>query len=461
MPATFDSALLRGLYSTQAMRAVFDDTSQVDYFLEVERALARVQGRAGMIPLAAADAIDQDAQLDRVDFAKYERDVAAVGYPIAPLVEQIVGMTRDGLGQYAHYGATTQDIMDTALALQLRDAFTLVGRDLDDVAAALAEQADRHRETLMVGRSQLQHALPVTFGYKAATWLSAVDYHRRQLPRIVQDTCLVQLGGAVGTLASLGDSGLGIRVQLADELELADSTITWHTTRERIANAISFLGVLTGTLAKIGTDLVLLAQTDVDEISEPSTAAGVSSTMPQKRNPIAPQVMITSAKIVRGQVDQMLEALVQDHERGTGTWALEWFAIPTAFLATSGSLTQASTTIRGLEPKPDNMLANLAATDGLIMAEAIQMALAPTVGRAQAHDLVHQATTGSEHTSFEEALTNNPEITEHLTAERIRELMDPSTYLGTSQAMITRVLDEHAHTNTQTRVQRRHNSPSG
>jgi 3-carboxy-cis,cis-muconate cycloisomerase len=444
MPSTpFDSTLFRDFFGTPAMRAVFSDEALVGRYLEVEAALARVQAKLGIIPEQAAREIAAKARTEAIDVARLKTETERVGYPILPLVRQIAERCADGLGEYAHWGATTQDIMDCAVVLQVRDALAIVQADLIAVADALAKLAGSHRDTAMVGRTHLQHALPITFGYKAAVWLAAIDRHRERLSELRPRALVAEFGGAAGTLASLGDKGLEVRQGLARELDLDEPIITWHVMRDGLAEAVTFLGLVTGTLGKIAFDIMLMMQNEVAETFEPfAPGRGSSSTMPQKRNPISCELILAAAKGVRQQVGLMLDAMVQDHERATGPWHAEWLAIPESFLLTASALHQARFLLEGLEVDKDRMYANLGLTGGLIVAEAVMMALAPKLGRQRAHDIVYDACRQSldEKVPFLDILKAERDITAHLSDADLAALVDPANYTGLAGEMVDQVL---------------------
>lgn len=438
-----DSLIYRDMFGTEPMRRVFADETYLQHCLEVEAALARVQARLGLIPPAAADEIGAKARIEMLDLAALKSRTERVGYPILPLVEQIVAAAKDGLGEYAHWGATTQDIMDTALVLQLREALDLIEADLDAIADALAGLARAHRDTAMAARTHLQHALPTTFGLKAAVWLSSIARHRARLAELRPRVLVGQFAGAAGTLASLGADGLAVHDGLMAELGLGRPAIAWHVARDGLAEAVGFLGLVTGSLAKIATDIMLLMQTEVAEAFEPFAAGrGASSTMPQKRNPIGCELILAAAKGVRAQVGLMLDAMVQDHERATGPWHAEWLALPQACILSAGALAQARAMLEGLEVDPERMAANLDMTGGLIVTEAVMMALAPHLGRQRAHDLVYdacRATAAGQ--DLRVALAAIPEIAAHLDAAELARLTDPANYTGLAGQMIDRLLD--------------------
>jgi 3-carboxy-cis,cis-muconate cycloisomerase len=440
----FDSAIFRDTFATPAMRAVFSDESVVRRYVEVEVALAAAEARAGVIPQEAADTIRHRARPDAVDLAKLKAETDLVGYPIVGVVHQLAGQVGDA-GRYVHWGATTQDIMDTATVLQVREALALVEADLEAIEAALAALAARHRGTVMAGRTHLQHALPVTFGYKAAVWLAMIRRHRRRIAELKPRVLVGQFAGAAGTLASLGERGLAVHDALMDELGLARPDAPWHVARDGLAETVSLLGLVTGSLAKIGTDVMLMMQTEVAEAFEPFVEGrGSSSTMPQKRNPISCELIVAAARVVRAQVGLMLDAMLADHERATGPWHLEWVALPQAFLAASGALRQLRFMLEGLIVDAGRMRRNLDLTGGLIVAEAVMMALARHTGRGAAHDIVYGACRAAldNGTTLLAELERRPEVTQHLPPARLAELTDPVNYLGSVPAMIDRVLGE-------------------
>jgi 3-carboxy-cis,cis-muconate cycloisomerase len=373
-----------------------------------------------------------------------KRETETVGYPILPLVRRFAELSGKE-GRYVHWGATTQDIMDTAAVLQVREGLDLVEADLAEVREHLAALARRHRDTPMAGRTHLQHALPITFGFKAAVWLYALDRNAGRLAQLRPRTLLVQFGGAAGTLASLGsgEKATATRAELARELGLGDPPITWHVVRDGFAETVQFLALLTGALAKIAFDLMLMSATEFGEVAEPFLPGrGSSSTMPQKQNPISCELILAAAKLLRQHAGLMLDALVSDFERATGPWHAEWAALPEAFGYASGALKQARFLLGGLQVFPARMARNLGMTHGLIVAEAVMMRLAPVLGRNEAHDLVYDAcrrAIESDRPLFD-VLCEMPQVLTPLGAERLRALCDPKNYLGAAPEMVDRVL---------------------
>ncbi len=311
------------------------------------------------------------------------------------------------------------------------------------MSAALVVLAQRYRETAMPGRTHLQQALPITFGYKCAVWLSMLDRHAVRLRELKPRVLVAQLGGAAGTLASLGDKGLDVRREFAAELKLGDPPITWHVARDALAETVNLLALITGSLGKIGLDVMLLMATEIAEVFEPFAAhRGASSTMPQKRNPISSEILLANAKAVRQHAGLMVDAMIQDFERATGPWHAEWIAVPESFILTAGSLAQAKFMLEGLVVDESRMRQNLELTQGLIVAEAVMMGLAPHLGRQQAHDLVYQACRDAlaQKRALFLVLMENPAVSDVMSAQRVRALCEPASYLGTAPAMVDQVV---------------------
>jgi 3-carboxy-cis,cis-muconate cycloisomerase len=444
MPATaLDSLIFRDIFSTEAMRRVFSDEQRTAYYLEIEAALARVQGRLGIIPANAAREIEAKCRIENIDLEKLKTQTERIGYPILGVVQQLVGICADELGEWCHWGATTQDITDTAAVMQIRAALDLVETDMEAIATALAALARRYRDTPMAGRSNLQQAVPITFGFKAATLLAAFQRHRARLKELRPRVLVGEFAGAAGTLSSLGADGLKVQAALMAELALGEPEIAWHTVRDRIGEVGGFLAMLTATCGKIAMDVKLLMQTEVAEVFEPFAAGrGSSSTMPQKRNPVSSLYIHATAALVRQQAAALFEAAVADHERSTGPWEIEWIALPEIFLLSAGALAQTRSLVEGLQVDATRMRHNLDLTHGAIVSEAVMMGLGPHLGRQRAHDLVYDicrevAATG---TPMIDLLARNAEISAHLTRGELESLVDPARYVGLAGEMVDRVL---------------------
>jgi 3-carboxy-cis,cis-muconate cycloisomerase len=443
-PATtvLDSVLFRDAFGTPRMRGVFSDRALIGRYVEVEIALAKAEAKCGVIPIEAADVIAKQANGSTLDLDALREETDNVGYPILPLVHQLARQCGEA-GRYVHWGATTQDIMDTAVVLQLREALGLIDQDISALRQILADLSQRHRDTPMAGRTHLQQALPVTFGYKTSIWLAMFDRHAERLQQLKPRVLVGQFAGAAGTLASLGDKGFEVQRAFCEELGLGIPSSTWHVARDGFAEAINFLALVTGSLGKIATDIMIMASTEFAEVYEPFVKGrGASSTMPQKRNPISSELMLAAAKAVRQHAGLMLDATIQDFERATGPWHAEWIAIPESFVLTAGALHQAKFVLGGLIVDDAQMARNLDISRGLIVAEAVMMGLAPELGRQDAHDVVYDACrrANEEKTSLRDALLSDPKITARIDRPTIERLTSPGNYLGLAPQMVDRVL---------------------
>ncbi len=437
-----DGPILGTLYGSDPMRAVFDEAAYFQRMLDVEAALARVQARLGLIPAAAAARITEVARYELLNPAVLAAQARNVGYPVLGLVAELSRVAGEH-GGWTHWGATTQDIMDSATVLQARAGLALIGAEIAALRDALLAQAARHRDAVMAGRTHLQQALPTTLGLKCATWAMPFIAHAERLAQLRPRVERISFGGAAGTLASLGPDGVAVMEGLAAELGLAAPAAPWHVCRDGLAEAVCFLGLVAGSLAKFATDIILLAQTEVGEVAEPYVAGrGASSTMPQKRNPIASEYIHAAARGVQALVPLMLGAMAQDHERGTGPWQAEALAIPQAFVLTHGALIHARTIAEGMVADPARMRANLDITGGMIVAEAVMMGLAPMLGRGEAHHVVKHAcdVALAERIPLAATLARAPEVAARLDPAAIARLTDPAGYLGSAGAFIDRVL---------------------
>jgi 3-carboxy-cis,cis-muconate cycloisomerase len=441
-----DSFLFRDAFGTPAMREVFSDFSVLGRYAEVEIALARAEARCGVIPAQAAEAIAKRTDVAALDFDLLRRETDIVGYPILPLVQQMVKQCGEA-GRYVHWGATTQDIMDTALVLQVRAGLDIIEKDILALRGILADLSRRYRDTPMAGRTHLQQALPVTFGYKTAIWLAMFDRHAARLQQLKPRVLIGQFAGAAGTLASLGDKGFDVQKALCEELGLGIPVSTWHVARDGLAEVVNFLALVTGSLGKIALDIMIMASTEFAELYEPFVKGrGASSTMPQKRNPISSELMLAASKAVRQHAGLMLDAMVQDFERATGPWHAEWIAIPESFVLTAGALHQAKFALQGLVVDEKQMAKNLGISRGLIVAEAVMMGLAPAIGRQEAHDVVYDACrlANEKNMTLADALSADPQVSARIDRATIERLTSPNNYLGLAPEMVDRVLTASA-----------------
>jgi 3-carboxy-cis,cis-muconate cycloisomerase len=437
-----DSRFLGSLFSTPEMKDVFSDNATLARYTETEVALALAESKLGLIPADAAKTIAERAHSIALDMDRLERETHNVGYPILPLVHQLAEGLGDA-GKFLHWGATTQDIMDTALVLQIRAGLDLVEADLRGVAAQLRRLSAEYRDTPMAGRTHLQHALPVTFGLKTAIWLGMVERNLERLQQLRPRVLVGQFAGAGGTLASLGTRGLEVQVAMMAELKLGVPETTWHTARDGLAETAQWLGLVTTSLAKMALDVSLMMANEFGEVFEPFVQGrGASSTMPQKRNPISCEVMIGAAKTVRHLAGLALDGAVQDFERATGPWQAEWVALPEAFLHTAGAVSQALFMLTGLEVDTQRMRQNLDSTGGLIVAEAVMMGLAPALGRNEAHDVVYAACRVAleQKRTLADVLKADDSVTRLVSLAQIDAMCEPTNYLGCAGQMVDKAL---------------------
>jgi 3-carboxy-cis,cis-muconate cycloisomerase len=434
------------MLSSAAMRAICDDVACLQNMLDFEAALARAEAATGVIPASAAGPITDACKAGAFDLVALAQAATRSGNLAIPLVKALtanVAKADAEAARYVHWGATSQDVIDTATVLTLRAGIDALLADVGRAVAGFAGLARQHRTTPVVARTWLQHALPMPFGLKLAEYAAALHRSRGRLQRLRTEALALQFGGAAGTLAALGDKGLLVAEKLAQELELPLPDAPWHTHRDRIAEAASALAILAGTCGKIARDVQLMMQTDVAEAFEPSgEGRGGSSTMPHKRNPVAAATALGAAMMAPNLAATIFAAQIQDHERSAGPWHAEWPTLPGLLLVTSGALSGIVDIAEGLEVDAARMRVNLDATNGLIMAEAVTMALAAKIGKSEAHHLVEaaskQAVAGK--TSLRDVLARDTKVTAHLSAERLTQLFEPMAYQGASQALIDRLL---------------------
>jgi 3-carboxy-cis,cis-muconate cycloisomerase len=439
-----DSTVLGDLFGTAAMRAVFSDLARVQAMLDVEAALARAEASTGVIPKDAAGPIEAACRAEDYDFVELGRLTAIAGNPAIPLVRMLTARVAGDAKRYVHWGATSQDIIDSGTILQIRRGLDLLTADLAAVADAAARLADTHRETPMAGRTFLQHALPIPFGYKAAVWLGLAARAYGRLTALRHRGVCLQFGGAAGTLASLGADGMKVAEALARDLDLPLPDMPWHSARDRFADIGAAVAVAAGSMAKIATDIALMMQTEVGEVFEPAAEGkGGSSTMPHKRNPVGAAAAIAAATQAEARVPILLAALRTDHERGVGPWHAEWTALPEIFVLASGAVAHMRTALEGLTVDPQRMRDNLERTQGLIFTEAAMMALAPAIGRGAAHDKLEEASRhaiAARH-HLRDVLMADRTVVDAIGAERIERLFDPTSQMGSADTFISRALD--------------------
>jgi len=440
------SPLLAPMLSSAAMRAICDDAATLQNMLDFEAALARAEATLGVIPAGAAGPITNACLAESFDRTVLAEAATRSGNLAIPLVKALtanVAKADAEAARYVHWGATSQDVIDTGAMLGLRAGIDALLAHLDRAVAGFAKLAQQHRHTPVVARTWLQHALPMPFGLKLAEYAAALHRSKRRLQRLRGETLALQFGGAAGTLAALGDNGLKVAEGLAKELRLPLPDAPWHTHRDRIAEAASVFAILAGTCGKIARDVSLMMQTDVGEAFEPSgEGRGGSSTMPHKRNPVAAASALAAATMAPNLAAAIFAAQVQDHERSAGPWHAEWPTLPTLMLVTSGGLAAIVDIAEGLEVDTARMRANLGVTHGLIMAEAVTFALAEKIGKSDAHHLIEAASklAVKDRKHLRDVLAADARITAQLGADKIAALFEPMAYQGASQALIDRLL---------------------
>ncbi|ROL82645.1 3-carboxy-cis,cis-muconate cycloisomerase [Pseudomonas chlororaphis] len=449
MSTPASNQLFDAYFTTRDMRAVFCDQGRVQAMLDFEAALARAEARVGVIPAAAVAPIEAACRAGLYDFFALGQAIATAGNSAIPLVKALgkqIAKSDASAERYVHLGATSQDVMDSGLVLQLRQALSLIDNDLARLGGILAAQAQRYADTPMAGRTWLQHATPVTLGMKIAGWLGAVTRSRERLAQLKPRLLVLQFGGASGTLAALGEQALPIAQALAEELQLSLPEQPWHTQRDRLVEFASVLGLIAGSLGKLGRDISLLMQTEAAEVFEPSAPGkGGSSTMPHKRNPVGAAVLIGAATRVPGLLATMFSAMPQEHERSLGLWHAEWETLPEICCLVSGALQQALLVADGLEVDAARMARNLDLTQGLVLAEAVSIALAQRLGRETAHHLLEQCCKRAvaEQRHLRAVLGDEPQVTAELSATELDRLLDPAHYLGQAHAWVERAVAEH------------------
>jgi 3-carboxy-cis,cis-muconate cycloisomerase len=431
--------LIESLATTGPLADLFSDDSVLRAMLDFEAALARVEGKLGIIPRAAASTISAVARTASFDASAIAAATPQSGTPAIPFLRALTESVREQnptAAGFVHWGATSQDLCDTALVLLLRKARMVFEADLRRLERALQRLSQQHRRTVMLGRTWLQAAPPVTFGLKAAGWFGAVDRGHQRLTAAFVDCLVLQFGGASGTLAALGKDGPRIAQALADELKLACPEAPWQTQRDRLAAMVCACGVLAGSLGKMGRDITLLSQNEVAEVSEPASAGrGGSSTMPHKQNPVGSVVAQAAAQRVPGLVSNFLSAMVQEHERAAGGWQAEWSIVSSVVQNTGLAIACMAEVTEGLVVDPERMRANIAATHGVIFAERAAMLLGKKIGRDQAHKILQEAShrSAAEKRNLNEVLAEMPEVTQHLKAAELGDLEKPEHYLGAAE----------------------------
>ena len=436
-----DSAIFSPLFSDAEISALLTDEAFVSALVEVELALARAQARVGVIPTAAAEQISRVKAAD-IDITALTKGTIRSGFPIIALVQQIRRQAGEDAGPYVHWGATTQDIMDTASVLQMRAATELFKPAILKIIRRLSELAQRHRTTVMAGRTHGQQALPITFGLKVVNWIAPMIRHLERMEEISPRLLVIQFSGAAGTLAALGDKGLAVAQALADELNLSVPIMSWHAQRDSLVEFAGWLSLVTGSLGKMAQDVILLAQTEVGEAAESAAEGrGGSSTMPQKSNPITSELMLAAARTNASLLSALHQAQIHEHERATHGWQVEWLTLPEMMMLTGGALKHAFDLAQNLQVDEAAMRANMVRANDVVLAEAAVFALAKAMPRAKAEELVKNACARA--MSEARPLIDMVRETVAVPDGTVdwQELADPANYLGEAEKIIDRVLD--------------------
>jgi len=438
-----DSRILGDFFGTREMKKIYSDENLVQKWLVVEAALAKVQAELNIIPEAAAKDIQEKSNVENLDMEKLREEIMFTAHPIVPVINQLNKICEKGYGQYIHWGATTQDIMDTGAILQMKEAIQIIDSEIKEVMDNLLNLAKEHKGTVMIGRTHGQQALPITFGYKVAIWLDEVNRHLERLKEMKSRVLKGQFSGAVGTLASLGDQGLTIQEKLMMELGLNTGLTAWHNSRDGLAEIGMFMGMLTGTMAKIAKEIVNLQKTEFNELEEPFNMGKVgSSTMPHKKNPMLCESVISLSRIIRKNSNLLLEGMIHEHERDMVAWMVEWEAIPEIFVLSSANLATINAVLSDLKVNEDIMYSNVFITEGLIASETVMLALGKEIGRQESHDLIYQIAMEAQQQNreFASMLIENEEVKLYLDKEEIKRLLEPKASIGFSEDMTERVI---------------------
>lgn len=438
-----DSMLFCDVFSTEMMRNVFDDNKMMQNWLDIEAALAESQGELGIIPEDAAMEISKKAKVEKLDINEVKKGMAKTAHSLVPTIREFQRICDGNAGEYIHLGATTQDILDTGFVLSAKEAFEIIYRDLFEIEEILIQLAEKHKNTMMTGRTHGQHALPITFGYKVAVWASEVRRHLDRMEECKERVFVGQMGGAVGTMAGFGPKAFEVERRTLEKLGLGVPDIPWHVSRDRFIEVLNIIAMVAGTFGKIGNEIYTLQKTEVAELSEPFVKGMVgSSTMPHKRNPGLCENMNTLSKVVKSNLTLVHEAMFQEHERDGGFWKVEWIAVPEAFIFTGAILSKAKKVLNGLIVDESKMRENLFKLKGLLLSEAIMLALGEKIGKQTAHEIVYEISMEAfeKGISMKEIMMADKRITSNLTEEEIDRALDPSLYTGHSCDLVDRVI---------------------
>jgi len=439
----FDDALIQHLWSTEELRGIFNDHNRVQKWFDFEAALALEQAALGIIPEAAARDIAANAKISKVDIDAVAAEIRRIKHPLVPAVKAVQNLCRPEHGEYIHFGPTTQDVLDTATMLQIRDAHAIYLRDMKAIGNALVKLCEQHRATPMAGRSHGVQALPITFGHKAAIWLAEMGRNYERLRQLEPRMFVGGMVGAVGTQASFGPQAKELEVRVMKRLGLAVADINWQPARDRFAEYVNVLGLISATLGKIANEIIILEHTEIGELYEPFSAGKVgSSTMPHKRNPSSCEAVVGISRALRYNVAFMLESMMIEHERDGSSWRGEWKALPESCLMAGGMLAMMKYVLTGLHVDTAAMRRNLDRLGGFLLSERVMFVLSDKVGKQTAHDLVYEASMHGIETgvSFESALLQNAQVKAALSADELKIALDPTTYVGRAPEIVDEVI---------------------
>jgi len=440
-----DSNYYRDMFGTPEMREIFSDDARLQGWIDTEIALAKAQVQLGIIPKGVDVVLQKSAKISNLDTAKMKNDFDKVGFPILPFVKQLNKACDTETARWVHYGATTQDILDTGMVLQMKQGLEIIENELQAIIQATAKLTEKHAKTVMSGRTFQQLAAPITFGYKSGVWLDEMLRHRDRIQELKKRILVGQCAGAVGTFATLGNQGIDVQKIMMKDLGLQVPSITWHTARDAWAELVNTFAIMCATFAKIANEVAILMRSEIGELSEPfEVGRGASTTLPQKRNPISCEPIIAIAPKMRELASSQLTAMIQEHERGVGQMNIEWMVIPESFIYMSGSLKHTRFILENLWVGKEQMRKNLDLGGGLLMSESVMMGLAPKVGKSKAHHLVYNAASNAfeNKKTLKEALLADAEITTVLTENEINSLINPINYIGCVEEMIKQVLNK-------------------
>jgi adenylosuccinate lyase len=442
-----DSEVYGAGFAPPEMAAIFTDRNRVQKWFDIEAALAQAQAELGMIPPDAAVEISRKAKADLIDLEALGAGVSEIGHSLVPALRALARLCDGNAGEYIHYGTTTQDIIDTGMMLQVKEAWALLLRDLRAIRQLLADHAHRYKHTIMVGRTHGQQALPITFGYKLAVWVDEIDRHLQRCAEAEKRIFVGNITGAVGTMASFGDKGLQVQERTLQKLGLGIPRICWHSARDRITEVAYLLVQMAGTLGKIANEIYNLQRTEVYEVREPFHMGKVgSSTMPHKQNPSTVELVVGLARLIRGNLMPLTDALFQEHERDATCWRIEWAALPEAIIYTGAVLQHMRRVLSGLEVRETHMRRNLDLLGGLLLSEPIMLALGEKIGKQTAHEVVYAIAMKAheENLPFRDALLADEQVAAHLSHETIEQLLDPTAYIGLAPVLVDAIVGTSA-----------------